>query len=139
MTTREAITEELTVTARRVEDEVSTVRGRGGAANGNIEVEVDALGAITELRVSEVATRQLTTSALASAIVAAQHDACRSARATAGIIRDKLLNDPRVVQIMAELDAARRVDPSHSEIPAPKENPRIADEESFYRDPLRRR
>lgn len=139
MTTREAITEELTVTARRVEDEVSTVRGRGSAANGNIEVEVDALGTITELRVSEVATRQLTTSALASAIVAAQHDACGSARATADIIRETLLNDPRVVQIMTELTGERRADPSHSEISAPEETPRIADEESFYRDPLRRR
>ncbi|MFE4500946.1 hypothetical protein ACFRFQ_13890 [Rhodococcus sp. NPDC056743] len=139
MTTREAITEELTVTARRIEDEVTTVRGRGSAANDNIEVEVDALGTITELRVTEVATRQLTASALARAIVAAQHDACISARATADIIRETLLNDPRVVQIMTELAGERRADPSHSEFPAPKETPGIAAEESFYRDPLGRR
>lgn len=80
--------------AAQIENEIDIVRVRSEAAAGQITVEVDATGAITDLHIAEQLLGMSTAAQFAQAIADAQRTACAQARQIADDLKRTLTDDP---------------------------------------------
>lgn len=99
--------EELTAKAARIHRAVQAVRGRARSGGGEVRIEVDVDGRITDLVLSE------SFSGISADVIVRTHaSALDDATRAAGDIKRELLEDPRVSALVDRTTAARPTYPA---------------------------
>lgn len=99
--------EELTAKAARIHRALQTIRGRARSGGGEVRIEVDVDGRITDLVLSE------SFSAISADVIVRTHaSALDEATRAAGDIKRELLEDPRVSALVDRTTATRPTYPA---------------------------
>ncbi|WP_161965419.1 YbaB/EbfC family nucleoid-associated protein [Rhodococcus sp. P1Y] len=99
--------EELTAKAARIHRALQTIRGIARSGGGEVRIEVDVDGRITDLVLSE------SFSAISADVIVQTHaSALDEATRAAGDIKRELLEDPRVSALVDRTTAARPTYPT---------------------------
>ncbi|PTR24218.1 YbaB/EbfC DNA-binding family protein [Rhodococcus sp. OK519] len=122
--TSSAPLDDLAAKARRVHEAVTLVRGRAQSAGGHVTAEVDAAGRITALTITDTALAG-GAAALAAIVTDTHRAACAKAERAAQALRDELVADPRVAQIVAGTGTNAPAAPRHHPTP-------VEDDDAYY-------